>query len=70
MFDTFTISSKEADLAYMEASNLIELSIDEGYITAFTEAGDGEKKSKSGSKIVETVKNLAEKILKFFQFYF
>ena len=67
MVDTFTISSREVDIAYMEASNLIELSIDEGYITAFTEAGEGEKKSKSGSKIVETVKNLAEKILKFFQ---
>ena len=67
MFDTFTISSREADIAYMEASNVFALTIDEGFITAFTEAGEGDKKSKSGSKIVETVKNLAEKILKFFQ---
>ena len=36
MFDTFTISSREADIAYMEASNLFALSIDEGFITAFT----------------------------------
>ena len=67
MFDNFTISSREADIAYMEASDLFALSIDEGFITAFTEASEGVNKSKSGSKIVETVKNLAEKILKFFQ---
>ena len=70
MFDNFTISSREADIAYMEASNLFALSIDEGFITSFTEASEGEKPSKSGSKIVETVKNLAEKILKFFQDFF
>lgn len=70
MFDTFTISSREADIAYMEASDLFALSIDEGFITSFTEASEGEKTSKSGSKIVETVKNLAEKILKFFQDFF
>ena len=70
MFDIFTISSREADIAYMEASDLFALSIDEGFITSFTEASEGEKTSKSGSKIVETVKNLAEKILKFFQDFF
>lgn len=70
MFDNFTISSREADIAYMEASDLFALSIDEGFITSFTEAAEGEKTSKSGSKIVETVKNLAEKILKFFQDFF
>ena len=70
MVDTFNISSREVDIAYMEASNLFALSIDEGFITSFTEASEGEKPSKSGSKIVETVKNLAEKILKFFQDFF
>ena len=47
MFDNFTISSREADIAYMEASNLFALSIDEGFITSFTEASEGEKSSKS-----------------------
>ena len=67
MFDTFTISSKEADLAYMECTNLIGFSIDEGFITAFTEAGDPEKKKSLGSQVVQRVKDLAQKILKFFQ---
>lgn len=67
MVDTFTISSKKADIAYMECVGFINLSMDESDITAFTEAADKEKTTDKSSSIIQKVKDLAAKILKFFK---
>ena len=59
------ISSREADIAYLEASNEIEMFGDISYIDdVFTEAGNDHKSI--GTVIVEKIQALAEKIKKFF----
>lgn len=61
--DILLVSSREADLAYMECTNEIEMAMNASDIEAFTEDGDGTKKSDGiGAKI----QNLIEKIKKFF----
>ena len=56
------ISSREADIAYLESMNAIELFSDSSYIDFFYEDGD----SSIGSTIVNKIRNLVEKIQKFF----
>ena len=59
------VSSREADIAYLESINEIEMFGDSAYIDdVFTEAG-GDQKS-LGTVIVEKIQALAEKIQKFF----
>ena len=67
MLDQFTISSKNADVAFLEAENMIDLAISSSDIYAFTEAADESGKEGIGSKIVKKIKDLADKIIKFFQ---
>ena len=56
------ISSREADIAYLESMNAIELFSDSSYVDFFYEDGD----SSIGSTIVNKIRNLVEKIQKFF----
>lgn len=56
------VSSREADIAYLESMNEIELFSDSNYIDFFYEDGD----SSIGSTIVNKIRNLVEKIQKFF----
>ena len=70
MLDQFTISSKNADIAFLEAENMIDLAISSSDIYAFTEAVDESGKEGIGSKIVKKIKDLADKIIKFFQDFY
>ena len=70
MLDQFTISSKNADVAFLEAENMIDLVISSSDIYAFTEAVDESGKEGIGSKIVKKIKDLADKIIKFFQDFY
>lgn len=70
MLDQFTISSKNADIAFLESENMIDLAISSSDIYAFTEAVDESGKEGIGSKIVKKIKDLADKIIKFFQDFY
>lgn len=70
MLDQFTISSKNADIAFLEAENMIDLAISSSDIYAFTEAVDESGKEGIGSRIVKKIKDLADKIIKFFQDFY
>lgn len=56
------ISSREADIAYLESMNEIELFGDSSYIDFFCEDGD----TSIGSTIVNKIRSLVEKIQRFF----
>ena len=56
------VSSREADIAYLESMNEIELFGDSSYIDFFCEDGD----TSIGSTIVNKIRTLVEKIQKFF----
>lgn len=60
--DSVMISSREADIAYLESMNEIELFGDNSYIDFFCEDGD----TSIGSTIVNKIRSLVEKIQKFF----
>ena len=60
--DIVMISSREADIAYLESMNEIELFGDSNYIDFFCEDGD----TNIGSAIVDKIRSLVEKIKKFF----
>mgnify|MGYP003504602869 CR=1 FL=1 len=51
------VSSREADIAYLESMNAIELFSDSSYIDFFYEDGD----NSIGSTIVNKIRNLVEK---------
>ena len=72
MMDSFTIASREADLAFLECVNTIDIATANADITFFAEAADSssDKKEGIGSKIVKKVKELANKIIKFFQDFY
>ena len=60
--DVVMISSREADIAYLESMNEIELFGDSNYIDFFCEDGE----TNIGSAIVDKIRSLVEKIKKFF----
>mgnify|MGYP006918726551 FL=1 len=62
--DILLVSSREADLAYMEATNEIAMAMNCSDISDFMEDADSAKKSNGG--IINAIRNLVEKIKAFF----
>lgn len=63
--EDYVRSSREADLAFLEAANTIAIAMDTESIDLFTEGAD-DKKSGFVDTIISKIRDLAEKIKKFF----
>ena len=63
--EDYVRSSREADLAFLEATNTIAIAMDTESIDLFTEGAD-DKKSGFVDTIISKIRDLAEKIKKFF----
>lgn len=63
--EDFMKSSREADIAFLEATNTIAIAMDTERIDLFTEGAD-DKKSGFVDTIISKIRDLAEKIKKFF----
>lgn len=64
--EDYVRSSREADLAFLEATNTIAIAMDTESIDLFTEGAD-DKKSGFVDTIISKIRDLAEKIKKFFE---